>query len=417
MSIRSKGFIAAMEDEEVVVAPEDGLEVPVEVADAVVETTDEGEDIVGDVEAMEDAIEDAETLDDIADVAEASAEEGEGMDPVAAEITEVAVESIYARLGLTQKAMPAMESFGSAGSRKAATRIAAEGWKESVKKAWEAVVKFFKNIIERVSAFLAKFFDANLRVEKAAKAMLKRVQDLKGAPEGEIKNGALKGFAVGGGAMSAAKVAGVLETQNALTQATYGVTHEIVKQTNNIANATNGLEGMNKIVKTAFSDFYGKELHDGVKVEIQEKKEGSGVFSSALDFVRKSIAEGSEVSMKTPGKSELEDIVKAVIVLCETNGNYKKIQKDLTDVLKNTMKTADSIGSMVKTAAVGANGEEFTDDKKEILKKARAGVMAAGTFMTKLTAKLPSMNVAASKAALSVVSAAAGKYKEAGAAA
>ena len=152
MSIRH-GLVFAMEDDQVI-------------TDEVVENTGEIEagaaEVVqqaGEVEelqaAIEDAEEGAETLGQIEGVLEESAESGEGVDETAAEIAEVAVESICARLGIraAKKSFPAMEAFGSSNSRLSATKIALEGIGEHIKRIWEAIKSAIIRLVEKVKSF------------------------------------------------------------------------------------------------------------------------------------------------------------------------------------------------------------------------------------------------------------------------
>lgn len=428
MSIRSKGFIAAMEDEEIVDVPEVvEEEVPAGVEMEVADVADEGGDLAGDVEALEDAIEDTETLDQIADVAAASAEEGEGMDPVAAEITEVAVEAIYARLGLTQKAMPAMESFGSAGSRKAATRIAAEGWKESVKKAWDAVVKFFKNIYEKIKNFLDKFFNANTRLLAAAKKLLASVNAKEGTQTGEVKSAAAKGFAAKSGTVGARDIEGVLTLHTEIVGSftkTSALAGKMVSDFSGIAvkgaadaKAMASLveqeigakgEEASKIMESVAKkgEQGGHLLYGGYEFKFEDALktgEKKGFFKGTMDFVRGAVAEGKEVKITPLSKPEMVSVVNKVTELGQANAEFKKIQKDLTNIVNSVVKIANSLANIVEKSA--------DEEGKKAVSEMRSAVNATGSFIAKGSARLPAMNVAAGKAALNVVAACLATYK------
>jgi hypothetical protein len=428
MSIRSKGFIAAMEDEEVIdmsgVAEE---EVPAGVEMEVTDVADEGGDLADDVEALEDAIEDTETLDQIADLAAASAEEGEGMDPVAAEITEVAVEAIYARLGLTQKAMPSMESFGSAGSRKAATRIAAEGWKESVKKAWDAVVKFFKNIIEKIMAFLDKFFNANTRLMAAAKKMLASVNAKEGTQTGEVKSAAAKGFAAKSGTVGAREIEGVLTLHTEIVGSFTKASALAGKMVNSFAGVSvkssadaaamkslveQEIESKGAEVSTVMESVAkkgtqgGHLLYGGYEFKFDDALktgEKKGFFKGTMDFVRGAVSEGKEVKITPLSKPEMVSVVNKVSELGQANADFKKIQKDLTNIMNSVVKIANSVANIA---------EKNTDEEgKKAVSEMRNAATATGSFIAKGSSRLPAMNVAAGKAALNVVAACLATYK------
>ncbi len=107
MSIFAKGLVAAMEDE--TQAAELAIdEAGAESAEAdLVEATDISADVEAGAAEIDQASADADTLERIADTAEAAEADG-GLDPVAAESAEVAVESIYARLGVQRSSYPAL---------------------------------------------------------------------------------------------------------------------------------------------------------------------------------------------------------------------------------------------------------------------------------------------------------------------
>ena len=133
MSIFAKGLVAAMEDE--TQAAELAIdESGADSAEAdIVEATDISADVEAGTAEVDQATADADTLERIADTAETAEAEG-GLDPVAAEIAEIAVESIYTRLGVVRNSYPALESFSGKTGRKRATQIAVEDIKETVKK-------------------------------------------------------------------------------------------------------------------------------------------------------------------------------------------------------------------------------------------------------------------------------------------
>lgn len=164
MSIRSKGLIFAMEEAEVTDVEGSESEIAEgmsEIDSGVVDMTQDETEIDDLDMAIEEAVEDAETLEDIGDVMEESVESGEGLSPEAAEMAEIAVEAIYNRLGIRNKtAMPAMESFGSSSSRLAATRIALEDVKETLKGIWEKIKTAFNSMMKAIKEFIFKHLSA-----------------------------------------------------------------------------------------------------------------------------------------------------------------------------------------------------------------------------------------------------------------
>ena len=116
-----------------VIGDEVELETPVEVgevADVEVDVMEEGGEIEEQAEAIEEGVGASDQMEQVEELVEQAAEEGEGLDPVAAEAIRIAVEAICARVGANPKSMYALyatENFQSASSRKANTRFALEG--------------------------------------------------------------------------------------------------------------------------------------------------------------------------------------------------------------------------------------------------------------------------------------------------
>lgn len=187
MSIFARGLVAAMEDE--TNAAELGIDQTG--ADSAEADLVEAADISADVEAgsaeIEQATADADTLTRIAETAQASEEDG-GLDPVAAEVAEIAVEAIYSRLGVRSSSYPALESFSGRTGRVRATRIAVEEMMDTVKKVWAAVITAFRKIIDFVKSFFGKLFDGNRKMEARANALQKQLSASTKETAGNVKS-------------------------------------------------------------------------------------------------------------------------------------------------------------------------------------------------------------------------------------
>lgn len=173
MNFRTFGIVRAAEEmEDEVVTTEggdEGLEMDADVVEQ--EANIDAADAASDA-----AVADVETLEEIKDVLEEAAEEGDGIDETAAKIVEVAVESIYARLGMEYRGLgTSAESFSSSRSRVTATKIAAEGIADSAKRAWEAIKKFFKKIWDYIKDFAKSIFTSIGRLKAAAASMEKKL--------------------------------------------------------------------------------------------------------------------------------------------------------------------------------------------------------------------------------------------------
>lgn len=186
-----KGFVLSMEDAEVAINnPEEvTVEVSGEVEQQAAEVETDAAEIVEGSDEVVAAVEEAETLDTIIEVVEPTVVEtdGEGMEPVAAQVAEVAVESICSRLGIQYTKM-SMEAFGSSNNRVTATRLAVEGWKETVARVWEAVKKFFTTIWEKLKALWSKIAGFATNLEKQATKLKEAAKSVKG----EVKEAKFK---------------------------------------------------------------------------------------------------------------------------------------------------------------------------------------------------------------------------------
>lgn len=180
-----RGLFAVMEDELGATAAADAP------TDEQVERVQELEEQVAQAEVAEGQAEVAEMADiadeavtaieELADVAEVMSDSvedgGDGLTEDAAEIAEVAVEAICARLGYkpAKKLMPSMEAFGSTSSRVEATKYALEGIQDTMKKIWEAIKGFFNRIWEAIKGLWKRLTDAATRTAARAKKLEEKV--------------------------------------------------------------------------------------------------------------------------------------------------------------------------------------------------------------------------------------------------
>ncbi len=168
------------------------LETPVEVgevADAELEVQEEVADLSSQEAAIDEGTEAAGQLEEVEALVEQAAEEGEGLDPVAAESLRIAVEAICARVGANPKAMYALyatENFQSASSRKANTRFALEGVSEFLKELWAKIKAAISNLLDKTTAFWNKHFSTLNRTQKALESMKAKVSASKGRPSNEL---------------------------------------------------------------------------------------------------------------------------------------------------------------------------------------------------------------------------------------
>jgi hypothetical protein len=418
MSIRSRGFVAAMEDDTPEVEINIGTEVPAEVEAQAAEVAEDASEIHDETQAMEDAVADAETLDMIADTAEQSVEEGEGMDPVAAEIAEVAVESIYARLGVSRRAMPSLESFGSSGSRKSATRIAVEDWKETVKKVWEAVKKFFINIWEKIKAFFANVFNAFRSLDKAAKSMKARVEEIKGEPkEKTFKDKSLaKGLGRGkAGQLTGAKAIETIKLTAEGIENMEGffgtadsaliVIKEITSKSLDLLSDDND-ERVKAAVKKVFEQlktgaFKSEPMYDGVRIVAKTSKNEDSLNIEFTTEVKDN--SGEEVAVLS--KAEMSKICDEVVELAKAVEKGQKALSKFEEMNK-------IVSSIVENVTKLASDNTENHDKKAAINNMRVSTVSIGSGANKVATIYLSLSNKAGRSGLKYVAQSMKRYGE-----
>lgn len=136
----------------------------------------EMQDAVGASDENDAAVDELENtivaLESLLETAEASQETG-GLDPVAAELLQKAVDNETAPLGTpAEEIVPALESFSSASGRRQATVMACEGIKEWIDKVWAKI----QDMIQKGRDLMKKAYVA---VKQAVQGLERRVASLK----------------------------------------------------------------------------------------------------------------------------------------------------------------------------------------------------------------------------------------------
>ena len=157
--------------------------------DDVIEAQETTEDVLNKEQEVKElqntistGIKEIDTLEAVANQLENSIPGG-GVEPLSARIAEMAVESIYNRLGINKRAMPSLEDFNSTSSRIAATKLAVENIRETVQKAWKAICEFFKKLYNSIVNFIKStlqklgFIDSYEKKAKKAKETLSTIDE------------------------------------------------------------------------------------------------------------------------------------------------------------------------------------------------------------------------------------------------
>lgn len=106
------------------------------------------------LQVAEEAIQIQSTLLKMSDVLTSSLDRGGISDSTSAIAIESVINTMKARLGINQPSNVSMESFDSISRRIVSTESLIDSMKDTVKRVWEAIVKFFKTIFAWVKEFI-----------------------------------------------------------------------------------------------------------------------------------------------------------------------------------------------------------------------------------------------------------------------
>ena len=435
MSLRRKGLVLAMEmdgeEEEVMV---DGTEAMEEMESA----TDEAEEHATDVEelgdAVEDTVEDSDTLERIKDTMEGSLEDGDGLSESAAEIAEVAVESICARLGINHSnVMPAMESFGSTSSRATATRIAIESIGEAISKAWKAIVAAIVNSWDYIKKLVTGLFKAADALDGYNKKLLERADKLTGeVDKAELEKTSLAKYLSVDGKAGLDTVSTLLERSSSFMSLSGNVsksseTLAAELAVKNIAEfdpkkQVSGLDKVfDKLLNTVESSIKGTDetTETGtVTTRIVKLKPLSGTMTYSIKVV--SDSDNGSVAISLDNES-VDSKVEKIAALSKddiqkllglTATSIKQLMAD-----KDTQKKYEKVGKTLKDASTSilksTEKAEDGSNTKKAYASLRKSVTSLNTFSTKVAAKAPSQCIKTIKYAQSYATASMGNMKAA----
>ncbi len=179
----------AMEENDLATADE--LEVGVEegeVADVQNETDEGAADVTGDAENIEAGVDASAELEQVEELVAETVEQGEGLDPVAAEAIRLAVSVIASKVGANPKSvysLYASENFQSVSSRKGNSVHALEGVQEFLKDLWKKIKAALTKMWTKVKTFWAKHISNVGRVKKALDSMKAKVKASSGKIDGK----------------------------------------------------------------------------------------------------------------------------------------------------------------------------------------------------------------------------------------
>lgn len=426
-----RGLVLAMEEEGMAEVEEGAVDaLQAEVTDDIMESSEETASIESMVVAIEEAVEDTETLGDIQEVVADSVETGEGIPPAAAEVAEIAVEAICARLGIVgQRVIPSMESFGSANSRVAASRIAMEGIGEQLKKIWEAIKKAFQTVWTKIKDWFAKFFANTDKVKKLVESVRAEVDGIGGKTmkNKEFDNGSIaKAFADNKGKHDVSVTKAILDNHVAVTKESLNA-FKIIKDLAMKMNAFVAKPDAGKIDQFQ-SDITGivNELSKGSSFKSNKGGDntmvGPYVGSSFIELdyksvnkkpsVKMTITAGAEVTskkVKTLSQPEMYELCDKAKDIMKVTEEYKQKQNEIDDVNKAFVKLTDTAISFTSKMSDAA---DTNADTREGLTAARVLSSDLNALTSRLITMVPAFNVKASKMAMSYVRASISQFED-----
>jgi hypothetical protein len=426
----SKGLVIAMEDEmPVEEVSGDEVEEALDDVDQLVEETSDVADDVTDLADATDATEtDMSTLEEIKEVMEESVEKGEGLDETAAKIAEVAIESIYDRIGikLTTSVVPAMESFGSKNTRLAATNIAIEGITDSLKTAWAAVISAIKRAKDYIVEWFKKFFTSNGKLKEVTKKMETSIKesDFDKKVKVTMKDVA-ETFNIEGKA-SADTVKVVLQASNALMRSC-AKQKEILTEASSLIEAAvkdgklpdeGKVKAFVSAVESAFkssAEVKESDSPEGKEYKITFDKTGGKVISfdivhlkAGFVTISKNITDEPEIKdfeVETCDFSTAKNIIANVTTANAMADEVKKATESASEYSAKVVKVAEDLLKKVDSDKGPALSKSDVSD----LRKFILGVQAMMNFMTVEAANI---NMRVSKVALGYVQKSASAKKE-----
>lgn len=390
----AKGLFFALEDADVVVEPE--------ITELVPETTAEVEEAAGEVaeqtgeiaeleQTAEVAEADAGTLGDIQEVLQESVESGEGVDEKAAEIAEIAVEAIRARLGMPAKrTLPALESFGSKNSRLTATKVALESVGDTIKKIWEGIKRVAAMIWEKVKAFfigLVKNRNMLVKHLEAQKAQLAKISSAAKPAEKELTGGFV-GALSAGGKVDTAKV---LDSSAKLLEVSMTASQHM-KSFVQAAMAGNDKHDLKTPIVAAIKTLgangsgYGS-LVNNKTIEIKEEEN-----KLSLNIVEGKGKSAEKAKALTQG--EIGSLIDSALALAKDIQEFEKVQDNVAKVKADIEKLANSM--------IDAAGKAVSDESKTqgaAFNKDAEQIRELNALIPKFGAALPTLSFQAAKAA------------------
>lgn len=406
---RSRGLVWAMEEleeQEAAAVVEEPMAVDSMETD-MLEVTEQAAQIDETNTAIEEAVEDLDTLEDIASVMDESVENG-GMDQVSARVAEVAVESIYARLGVRKsKSLPAMESFGSKGTRLAATKLAVEGIGEGIKYVWEKIKAAAQKVWGWIKTFLGMIVNTAGKLKDRAAELAAKVKGLVGAkkPEGKVDLGSVGAKVAVDGKADTASVMSGLDAAEKLAKGAQANSEAMAKDMtdsqlmeaiksedsiDNLKTIHTEIKGFNetKSEEENMTKFESGQLPGGDVISVEVPKEGIAGKEALMAKLKALVTKFNSSKKSKVAKEEYYDDDGELSVpaaspeelgkVCEKVGAMAKIVEAGKSALGKITSMGNSFMALIKSAATKVAG--YAKDLGSLIQRAfstASGVVAS----------------------------------------
>lgn len=404
----------------------------------IVEDASEIDDFDEKIEATAD---DAETLNQYAEQVEGSVENGEGISVESAKILAIGLDAIYRRLGFPQEtsALPAFEAFGGVSSRVTATRIALETMNERTATIWKIIKDAIISLYTRISDFVYKILNGAERLDRWADSLAKKVSAIKEdkPKKGDLENknlatsfGKGKGSATFNNAMEIigthVELAANMNTFGGAASSAIGEIESIIGSIKSAADQSKIVELMkvnekivavfektmkaSRLTDTSHSDHGSTEVYvlDGLiadkKIQLRVNHTGKAVQLN-LSVIKAAGVSSETAQADTLKKSEMATLIGSVKKL---TANMKASRSSAGDIKKLQGRFEKLIGVAIK--GYEKSGDNSAGGQKDALMEGKPVITAMSQAVAGIYAKVPSLNYAAAKDALSYVASSLAQY-------
>ena len=347
--------------DELQTSPEEG-----EAAAVQAEMETEIDDVQEGADQIDAGVEAAGELEQVEELVSDTVEQGEGLDPVAAEAIRLAVSVIASKVGVNPKSvysLYASENFQSASARKGNSFHALEGVQEFLKDLWKKIKAALTKLWEKTKAMWAKHISATGRMVKALESMKAKVKSSSGKVNGkpylDKLPSSLASLYKGTGDLTIQEVQSYVISETSVTDR-YKASERLVGELDTvIASADKDVMKASNALKAALSSFKFNQITQAVvggeilTIKLDDDAE-EGLATILVE--REAIDNADEErGMAVADKSSL------VALIDSTVKSIKAIHKFKTDSDKLDQKQNEALNKVEKLISSGLSN---TQEKK-----------------------------------------------------